>query len=98
MTIIKANDIIINHFSDSLTMWELQLLLVAMDEKGVSLIDFVNEYGGVIRTGQRRLKSMIEKGVVEQVEHPTDYKRKLIVLTGATLKVIKAYKKELLTK
>jgi hypothetical protein len=95
MSIIKANNILINHFSDSLTIWEVQLLIVAMDEKGVSLIDFVNEYGGVLRTGQRRLKLLVEADVVDLVEHPTDYRRKLIVLPESTSKVMKAYLKEL---
>lgn len=95
MSIIKANSILINHFSDSLTMWELQLLLVAMVENGVSLNAFIEVHGGAVRTAKRRLKLLIEGGVVNHIDHPTDSRKKLVVLTGATLKVIKAYHKEL---
>tara|TARA_B110000438_G_scaffold302787_1_gene361618 strand:+ start:1849 stop:2145 length:297 start_codon:yes stop_codon:yes gene_type:complete len=95
MSIVKANRILIDAFGDSVTTWDLQVLFVSLEESGVSLTDFVSEYGGVMRTAKRRLKLLIEAGVVEQIEHPTDYRRKLIVLPESTSKVVKAYLKEL---
>ena len=68
MSIVKANRILIDAFGDSVTTWDLQVLFVSLEESGVSLTDFVSEYGGVMRTAKRRLKLLIEAGTGIYIE------------------------------